>query len=110
MALRCLRSPADFSGVVGGSDGGVISSSRARLDSRFGLRSFSAVKTAEAHQWRLDEVCLLRYQQYSLNSVPVMDYPRAGTPISDKSVVEILVEVPKYSWVQVGSCTLNSWV
>ncbi|CAA2954958.1 16S rRNA (cytidine(1409)-2 -O)-methyltransferase [Olea europaea subsp. europaea] len=56
---------------------------------------------------RLDEVCLERYQQYSRTFIQswiqqgkvVVDgkvVNKAGTPISDKAVVEIKAEVPKY--------------
>lgn len=56
---------------------------------------------------RLDEICLERFQQYSrtyiqswiLQGKVFVDgkmVNKAGTPISDKSVVEIIAEVPKY--------------
>ncbi|XP_050204648.1 uncharacterized protein LOC126654731 [Mercurialis annua] len=56
---------------------------------------------------RLDEVCLERFQQYSrtfiqswiLQGKVFVDgkkVNKAGTPVSDKSVVEIMAEVPKY--------------
>ncbi|PKA56208.1 23S rRNA (cytidine1920-2'-O)/16S rRNA (cytidine1409-2'-O)-methyltransferase [Apostasia shenzhenica] len=56
---------------------------------------------------RLDEVCLERYQQYSRTFIQswilqgkvlvngkVVD--KAGTPVSEKSIVEIKSEIPKY--------------
>ncbi|XP_020249868.1 uncharacterized protein LOC109827284 isoform X2 [Asparagus officinalis] len=56
---------------------------------------------------RLDEVCLEQYQQYSRTFIQswiiqgkvFVDgkvVSKAGTPVSDKSVVEIKAEVPKY--------------
>ncbi|KAJ4958629.1 hypothetical protein NE237_025740 [Protea cynaroides] len=56
---------------------------------------------------RLDEVCLERYQQYSrtfiqswiLQGKVFVDgkvVNKAGTPVSDKAIVEIMAEVPKY--------------
>ncbi|GFP91188.1 putative rRNA methyltransferase yqxc, partial [Phtheirospermum japonicum] len=56
---------------------------------------------------RLDEVCLERFQQYSRTFIQswiaqgkvIVDgkvVNKSGTPISDKSVVEIKAEVPKY--------------
>ncbi|KAK2965804.1 hypothetical protein RJ640_025313 [Escallonia rubra] len=56
---------------------------------------------------RLDEVCLERFQQYSrtyiqswiLQGKVFVDGKRvnkAGTPVSDKAVVEIMAEIPKY--------------
>ncbi|KAI4341568.1 hypothetical protein MLD38_026279 [Melastoma candidum] len=108
MALRCLRFSAAFSGVAGGCGGSVISPSCARLDFRFGLRSFSAARVRmPTKKRRLDEVCLERYQQYSRTLIQSWIIQgkvfvngkvvnKAGTPVSDKSVVEILAEVPKY--------------
>ncbi|KAG9445797.1 hypothetical protein H6P81_011925 [Aristolochia fimbriata] len=56
---------------------------------------------------RLDEICLERFQQYSrtfiqswiLQGKVLVDgrvVSKAGTPVSDKAVVEIKAEVPKY--------------
>ncbi|KAL1834953.1 hypothetical protein ACET3Z_004604 [Daucus carota] len=56
---------------------------------------------------RLDDVCLERFQQYSrtyvqswiLQGKVIVDGKviyKAGTPVSDKSVVEIKAEIPKY--------------
>lgn len=56
---------------------------------------------------RLDEVCLEKYEQYSrtyiqswiLQGKVFVDgkvVNKAGTPVSDKSVVKIMAEVPKY--------------
>ncbi|KAJ6329628.1 hypothetical protein OIU77_011157 [Salix suchowensis] len=56
---------------------------------------------------RLDEICLERFQQYSrtfiqswiLQGKVFVDgkvVNKAGTPVSEKSVVEIIAEVPKY--------------
>lgn len=64
---------------------------------------------------RLDEVCLERYQQYSrtfiqswiLQGKVLVDgrvINKAGTPVSEKSVVEIKAEIPKYSRIQVRGC------
>ncbi|KAF6137514.1 hypothetical protein GIB67_031793 [Kingdonia uniflora] len=56
---------------------------------------------------RLDEVCLERYQEYSRTYIQSWIIQgkvfvdgrvvnKAGTPVSDKSVVEIIAQVPKY--------------
>ncbi|KAF3434948.1 hypothetical protein FNV43_RR22035 [Rhamnella rubrinervis] len=74
-------------------------------------RSFAVVKSAKVQppkkKRRLDEVCLERFQQYSrtfiqswiLQGKVFVDgkvVNKAGTPVSDKAVVEIMAEVPKY--------------
>ncbi|KAB5527801.1 hypothetical protein DKX38_021648 [Salix brachista] len=77
------------------------------------VRSFAAV-SAKAGKFqlpkkkrRLDEICLERFQQYSrtfiqswiLQGKVFVDgkvVNKAGTPVSEKSVVEIIAEVPKY--------------
>ncbi|KAK9747799.1 hypothetical protein RND81_02G015300 [Saponaria officinalis] len=56
---------------------------------------------------RLDEVCLERFQQYSRTFIQSWIIQgkvyvngkvvnKAGTPVSDKAVVEIIAEIPKY--------------
>ncbi|XP_020106472.1 uncharacterized protein LOC109722754 isoform X1 [Ananas comosus] len=75
------------------------------------LRTFAVAKSEKIHlpkkKKRLDEVCLERYQQYSrtfiqswiLQGKVLVDgrvVSKAGTPVSDKSVVEIKAVVPKY--------------
>ncbi|KAM0940072.1 putative methyltransferase [Dioscorea sansibarensis] len=56
---------------------------------------------------RLDEICLERFQQYSRTYIQswimqgkvLVDgrvVSKAGTPVSDKSIVEIKAEIPKY--------------
>lgn len=77
------------------------------------IRSFAAAP-AKAGKFqlpkkkrRLDEICLERFQQYSrtfiqswiLQGKVFVDGKvanKAGTPVSEKSVVEIIAEVPKY--------------
>ncbi|KAM5562904.1 hypothetical protein ABKV19_017869 [Rosa sericea] len=74
-------------------------------------RNFAAVKLSKDQtpkkKKRLDEVCLERYEQYSrtyvqswiLQGKVLVDgkvVNKAGTPVSDKSVVKIMAEVPKY--------------
>lgn len=76
------------------------------------FRSFSA-KSAKIpslkikKKKRLDEVCLERFQQYSrtfiqswiLQGKVYVDgkvVNKAGTPVSEKAVVEIIAEIPKY--------------
>ncbi|KAL6978903.1 carnosine N-methyltransferase [Sarracenia purpurea var. burkii] len=77
----------------------------------FAIRSFGATNKLEKVQRkmkkRLDEICLERFQQYSrtfiqswilqgkvfVDGKPVN---KAGTPVSDEAVVEIMAEVPKY--------------
>ncbi|GKU97889.1 hypothetical protein SLEP1_g10968 [Rubroshorea leprosula] len=64
---------------------------------------------------RLDEICLERFQQHSrtliqswiLQGKVYVDgkvVNKAGTPVSERAVVEIIAEVPKYSRIQVRSC------
>ncbi|CAA2938954.1 hemolysin A isoform X1 [Olea europaea subsp. europaea] len=75
------------------------------------LRSFAATKSELARvqkkKRRLDEVCLKRFQQYSrtfiqswiLQGKVLVDgkvVSKCGTPISDKAVLEIRAEDPKY--------------
>ncbi|XP_074284066.1 uncharacterized protein LOC141608616 isoform X2 [Silene latifolia] len=80
---------------------------RSHMD--FSIRGFSALPkiSIPKKKKRLDEVCLERFQQYSktfiqswiiqgkvyVNGKQVI---KAGTPISDKAVVEIKAETPKY--------------
>lgn len=75
------------------------------------LRAFAAARPERVQlqkkKRRLDEVCLERFQQYSrtfvqswiLQGKVLVDgkvVNKAGTPVSDKSTVEIKAEVPKY--------------
>ncbi|KAK0589576.1 hypothetical protein LWI29_015973 [Acer saccharum] len=75
------------------------------------VRSFAVAKSGKIQipkkRRRLDEICLERFQQYSrtyiqswiLQGKVFVDGKRvskAGTQVSDKSVVEIIAEVPKY--------------
>ncbi|KAH7576532.1 hypothetical protein ACOSP7_003069 [Xanthoceras sorbifolium] len=75
------------------------------------VRSFAVAKSGKIQipkkKKRLDEICLERFQQYSrtyiqswiLQGKVFVDgkaVNKAGTPVSDKAVVEIIAEVPKY--------------
>ncbi|KAI9120090.1 hypothetical protein K1719_009059 [Acacia pycnantha] len=75
------------------------------------FRSYAASKPEKLQpvkkKKRLDEVCLERFQQYSRNFIQSWILQgkvyvdgkvvnKAGTPVSDKAVVEIKAEVPKY--------------
>ncbi|KAJ0977043.1 hypothetical protein J5N97_012517 [Dioscorea zingiberensis] len=75
------------------------------------LRMFSVVKSERVplpkKKRRLDEICLERFQQYSRTFIQswimqgkvLVDgrvVNKAGTPVSDKSTVEIKAEIPKY--------------
>ncbi|KAJ0112921.1 hypothetical protein Patl1_03156 [Pistacia atlantica] len=75
------------------------------------IRRFAVAKSQKIQipkkKRRLDEVCLERFQQYSrtyiqswiLQGKVFVDgkmVNKAGTPISDKAIVEINAEVPKY--------------
>ncbi|GMP48711.1 hypothetical protein CsSME_00015975 [Camellia sinensis var. sinensis] len=78
----------------------------------FPIRSFvTANKSGKVQlkkkKKRLDEICLERFQQYSrtfiqswiLQGKVFVDgklVNKAGTPVSDEAVVEIMAEVPKY--------------
>ncbi|KAI3732652.1 hypothetical protein L1987_63859 [Smallanthus sonchifolius] len=74
-------------------------------------RSFTTLKSGKVipskKKKRLDEVCLDRFQQYSRNYIQswiiqgkvIVDgkvVTKAGHPVSDKAVVEIKAEIPKY--------------
>ncbi|KAJ8748215.1 hypothetical protein K2173_000623 [Erythroxylum novogranatense] len=80
-------------------------------DTRSMFRRFAAKKAASIQipkkKRRLDEVCVERYQQYSrsliqswiLQGKVLVDgkmVNKAGTPVSNKAIVEITAEVPKY--------------
>ncbi|XP_054785034.1 uncharacterized protein LOC129291602 [Prosopis cineraria] len=75
------------------------------------FRSYAAAKSEKLQPMkkkrRLDEICLERFQQYSrsfiqswiLQGKVYVDgkvIHKAGTPVSDKAVVEIKAEIPKY--------------
>ncbi|CAI0390557.1 unnamed protein product [Linum tenue] len=83
---------------------------RERSEHRFCVRCF-ATKPEKIQiprkKRRLDEVCLDRFQQYSRTMIQSWilqgkvfvngkKVNKAGTPVSDKSVVEITAEIPKY--------------
>uniref|UniRef100_A0A0E0BHA8 RNA-binding S4 domain-containing protein n=1 Tax=Oryza glumipatula TaxID=40148 RepID=A0A0E0BHA8_9ORYZ len=76
-------------------------------------RDFAAVRTQKLQlakkKRRLDEVCLERFQQYSrtyiqswiLQGKVLVDgrvVNKAGTQVSDKSIIEIKAEIPKYGY------------
>ncbi|KAI3508033.1 hypothetical protein L1887_23032 [Cichorium endivia] len=75
------------------------------------VRGFATLKSGKVipakKKKRLDEVCLEKYQQYSRNYIQswilqgkvIVDgkvVTKAGHPVSDKSIVEIKAEIPKY--------------
>ncbi|XP_077225522.1 bacterial hemolysin-like protein isoform X3 [Tasmannia lanceolata] len=75
------------------------------------LRTFATAKFEKIQpkkkRRRLDEICLERFQQYSRTFIQSWIIQgkvfvdgkvvnKAGTPISDKAIVEIMAEVPKY--------------
>ncbi|XVE78219.1 hypothetical protein DITRI_Ditri13aG0127200 [Diplodiscus trichospermus] len=82
---------------------------KAHMHSSF--RSFAVSKSEKLQipkkKKRLDEVCLERFQQYSRSFIQSWILQgkvyvngkvvnKAGTPVSDKAVVEIMAEIPKY--------------
>ncbi|WVZ17416.1 hypothetical protein V8G54_010398 [Vigna mungo] len=82
---------------------------RAQIPTSF--RSYATVKSGKVVQVkkkkRLDEICLEKYQQYSrsviqswiLQGKVYVDgkvINKAGTPVPEKAVVEIIADVPKY--------------
>ncbi|KAL2557565.1 bacterial hemolysin-related [Forsythia ovata] len=84
---------------------------RAKAHMHQPFRSFAASNSGKIQvqrkKKRLDEVCLERFQQYSrtfiqswiLQGKVVVDgkvVNKSGTPISDRAVVEIKAEIPKY--------------
>ncbi|GMH02425.1 hypothetical protein Nepgr_004264 [Nepenthes gracilis] len=77
----------------------------------YSFRSFSTIKSGKIQplkkKRRLDELCLERFQQYSRTFIQSWIIQgkvyvngkivnKAGTPISDKAVIEIMAEIPKY--------------
>uniref|UniRef100_A0A2N9HZ35 RNA-binding S4 domain-containing protein n=1 Tax=Fagus sylvatica TaxID=28930 RepID=A0A2N9HZ35_FAGSY len=75
------------------------------------FRSYAVAKSGKIQlpkkKKRLDEICLERFQQYSrtfiqswiLQGKVFVDgkvVNKAGTPVSEKAVVQIMAEVPKY--------------
>ncbi|KAJ4843228.1 hypothetical protein Tsubulata_008732 [Turnera subulata] len=78
----------------------------------FSSRRFASVKAGQVHQVRkkrkrLDEICVERFQQYSRSFIQTWIMQgkvfvdgkmvnKAGTSVSDKAVVEIKAEIPKY--------------
>ncbi|KAI4354100.1 hypothetical protein L6164_002999 [Bauhinia variegata] len=82
---------------------------KAQIPSSF--RSFAAAKPQRIQpvkkKKRLDEICVERFQQYSRNIIQSWILQgkvyvdgkvvnKAGTPVSEKAVVKIVAEVPKY--------------
>ncbi|KAJ7969360.1 putative Hemolysin A [Quillaja saponaria] len=82
---------------------------KAQLHSSF--RTFAVAKSGQIQavkkKKRLDEICLERFQQYSRTFIQSWIVQgkvhvdgkvinKAGTPVSEKAVVEIMAEVPKY--------------
>ncbi|KAJ9176696.1 hypothetical protein P3X46_011980 [Hevea brasiliensis] len=82
-----------------------------KLEMHRSFRSFAVAKAGKIQipkkKRRLDEICLERFQQYSrtfiqswiLQGKVFVDgkmVSKAGTPISNKAVVEIIAEIPKY--------------
>ncbi|KAK8694183.1 hypothetical protein V6N13_071739 [Hibiscus sabdariffa] len=82
---------------------------KSRINNPF--RSFAVSKSEKLQipkkKKRLDELCLERFQQYSRTFIQSWILQgkvyvngkvvnKAGTPVSDKAVVEIIAEIPKY--------------
>ncbi|XP_022771577.1 uncharacterized protein LOC111314456 isoform X2 [Durio zibethinus] len=82
---------------------------KAHMHSPF--RSFAVAKSEKLKipkkKKRLDEICLERFQQYSRSFIQSWILQgkvyvngkmvnKAGTPVSDKAVIEITAEIPKY--------------
>lgn len=88
-----------------------FSERRGQVFKHLAVRSFAANKSGnldvKKKKRRLDEICLERFQQYSrtyiqswiLQGKVIVDgkvVSKAGTPVSNVAVVEIMAEVPKY--------------
>ncbi|GER37248.1 unnamed protein product [Striga asiatica] len=88
-----------------------LSARPAKVPRHHQVRSFAASNSekikVQRKKRRLDEVCLERFQQYSRTFIQswiaqgkvIVDgkvVNKSGTPISDKAIVEIKAEVPKY--------------
>ncbi|CAM8995443.1 unnamed protein product [Rhodiola kirilowii] len=123
VVTRNYRIMCRLAGESGGSveeesDGGDVAGAEAFFslqsaagDGSVGMRRYAAADSGHIvprkKKRRLDEVCLERYEQYSrtfiqswiLQGKVFVDgkkVTKAGTPVSDKSAVEIHAEVPKY--------------
>ncbi|XP_028053147.1 uncharacterized protein LOC114257566 isoform X2 [Camellia sinensis] len=116
MALKLLKFPISRCCSRSTTSSTCISSTSCvrwhKAHMHFPIRSFvTANKSGKVQlkkkKKRLDEICLERFQQYSrtfiqswiLQGKVFVDgklVNKAGTPVSDEAVVEILAEVPKY--------------
>ncbi|KAF3330880.1 rRNA methyltransferase YqxC [Carex littledalei] len=105
--LRFSRFPATCLFASSSAQPGLIFN----RSNKFDFRALSGSKTERIQipkkRRRLDEICLERFQQYSRTYIQswIMQgkvfvdgkvVNKAGTPVSDKSVVEIKAVIPKY--------------
>lgn len=109
MVFQSLRLPfTNYSSLCSTSSSSAVRWFRG--NPHYSFRSFSA-KSAKfplsKKKKRLDEVCLERFQQYSRTFIQSWILQgkvfvngkvvnKAGTPVSDEAVVEIIAEIPKY--------------
>ncbi|XP_040992449.1 hemolysin A isoform X1 [Juglans microcarpa x Juglans regia] len=121
MALQILKLPVNFISLCLNSNPSLsflshcssrkISVRWVKAQIRSPLRSYAVIKSGKIQlpkkKRRLDEICLERFQQYSrtfiqswiLQGKVFVDgkvVNKAGTPVSEKAVVQIMAEVPKY--------------
>ncbi|XP_035541065.1 hemolysin A-like [Juglans regia] len=121
MALQLLKLPVNFISLCLSSNPSLsflshcssrkISVRWIKAQIRSPLRSYAVIKSGKIQlpkkKRRLDEICLERFQQYSrtfiqswiLQGKVFVDgkvVNKAGTPVSEKAVVQIMAEVPKY--------------
>ncbi|XP_052185960.1 uncharacterized protein LOC127797264 isoform X1 [Diospyros lotus] len=111
-AIFCIRSSRSLFSFSNSAPGHPISARWGKTNMNCALRSFAASTKSGKVQLkkkkkRLDEICLERFQQYSrtliqswiLQGKVFVDgklVNKAGTPVPDEAVVEIMAEVPKY--------------
>ncbi|XP_042504170.1 hemolysin A isoform X2 [Macadamia integrifolia] len=115
MALELLKLPFSSSSAT---LFGLFKSNTGKLNVKYfsnpihcPLRTYAVAKSGNVQphkkKRRLDEICLERFQQYSRTFIQSWILQgkvfvngkvvsKAGTPVSDKAIVEIKAEVPKY--------------
>ncbi|KAK9139004.1 hypothetical protein Sjap_009598 [Stephania japonica] len=115
--LQKLSLPQWWSSFQAGAGAGAVAAlffdripTRRRVNwAHFPFRTYAAkpLPPQNKKRRRLDEICLERFQQYSrtfiqswiLQGKVTVDgkiVTKAGTPVSDKAIVEITAQVPKY--------------
>ncbi|KAK9226365.1 hypothetical protein WN943_011412 [Citrus x changshan-huyou] len=116
--LRCYNNPTSTANsglfLLSNSNSHALLGRLLKGQRQYPIRSFAVASNAKSEKIqlpkkkrRLDEICLERFQQYSrtyiqswiLQGKVFVDgkvVNKAGTAVSDKAVVEIIAQVPKY--------------